>query len=273
MTLLLQISDPHFGTERAAVIDALVALAHAVKPDLAVWSGDITQRAYRRQFDGGRRLADRLQVPHTLAIPGNHDLPLLDPLARCRSPYRNFQRAFGDDLEPSFVCEDMLVIGVNTTRPWRHKHGEVSGDQIEHVAARLQAARPQQLRVLVLHHPVLVIQAQDRVDLLRGHREAVARWARAGADLILGGHIHLPYVRELDLATATSRRVWAVQAGTALSSRVRSGFPNSVNLIRYAATDAQSACVERWDYDARSAGFRTVQQTEIQRSGPAGPAQ
>ena len=33
MTLLLQVSDPHFGTERQEVVDALVALAAARRPD------------------------------------------------------------------------------------------------------------------------------------------------------------------------------------------------------------------------------------------------
>jgi 3',5'-cyclic AMP phosphodiesterase CpdA len=54
MTVLLQVSDPHFGTERAEVVEALVALAHRRRPDLLVLSGDITQRARRAQFDAAR---------------------------------------------------------------------------------------------------------------------------------------------------------------------------------------------------------------------------
>ena len=36
MSVLLQISDTHFGTERAPVVDALVALALQQRPDLVV---------------------------------------------------------------------------------------------------------------------------------------------------------------------------------------------------------------------------------------------
>lgn len=263
MTLLLQISDAHFGTEQAAVAEALVRLAAALRPDVAVWSGDITQRAYRRQFDAARRFADRLGVPHTLAIPGNHDLPLFDLMARLRRPYANYRRAFGHELEPRFESQDMLVLGVNTTRPWRHQHGEVSHRQIERVARQLQAADARQLRIVVVHHPVALIEASDRTNLLRGRGVAIARWADAGADLILGGHIHLPYVTELDLERASAHRVWTAQAGTALSSRVRGDFPNSVNLVRHCAASGAASTVERWDFNAGLGAFHAVKRTEI----------
>ncbi|MGC4115262.1 MAG: hypothetical protein QM765_11780 [Myxococcales bacterium] len=70
---------------------------------------------------------------------------------------------------------------------------------------------------------------RDQANLLHGAGAAVRSWSEAGADLILGGHIHLPYVLALhELAPGLARRVWAVQAGTALSTRVRHEAPNSV---------------------------------------------
>ena len=51
MTTVLQISDPHFGTERDQVVQALSRLAHQQVPDLVVLSGDITQRARHSQFE------------------------------------------------------------------------------------------------------------------------------------------------------------------------------------------------------------------------------
>jgi len=50
--------------------------------------------------------------------------------------------------------------------------------------------------------------------------------------------------------------VWAVQAGTAVSHRVRSGAPNSVNIIRWGDTLPLGRCVvERWDYRAQPGSF------------------
>ena len=118
---------------------------------------------------------------------------------------------------------------------------------------------------MVTHQPVHVTQPEDETNLLHGHREAVEAWAQAGADLILGGHIHLPYVRPLrDRFPDLQRRVWAVQAGTAVSSRVRGGMPNSVNLIRYAKTKGRKQCVvTRWDHDASAQRFVLADESDL----------
>ncbi|SAK72244.1 Calcineurin-like phosphoesterase superfamily domain protein [Caballeronia temeraria] len=274
MTVLLQISDTHFGTERPLVVAALLRLADALSPDLVVLSGDITQRARRRQFASARAFVDALGATPTLVIPGNHDIPLFDPLARLCYPYANHQRAFGADLEPAFESPGLLVLGVNTTRPYRHKDGEVSMQQVRRVAARLEAASAAsaaQLRVVVTHQPVAVTRAQDEKNLLHGRERAVQRWARAGADLILGGHIHLPYVLPLhDTFAGLARRMWAVQAGTALSRRTRGTIDNSVNVIRHAtpADDgARTTTVERWDYSETSEAFEMIVRHDLALDG------
>lgn len=257
MTLLLQISDPHFGTEQPQVEEALVQLAHQQCPELLVLSGDITQRAEPEQFAAARRFCDRLRVPSMLAIPGNHDIPLFNLYARLRNPYGNFIREFGADLEPQFCSPQLLVVCVNTTRAHRHKNGEVSTAQIRRVGQLLSGAELKQLRIVVTHQPVHVLRERDEHDLLRGNEAAVRAWSAAGADLILGGHIHLPYVRPLsERFSGLARAIWCVQAGTSLSSRVRHEAANSVNLIRYQADAQQPHCyVERWDFSATMRSF------------------
>jgi 3',5'-cyclic AMP phosphodiesterase CpdA len=259
MSILLQISDTHFGTEQPPVVVALLELARQLKPDVVALTGDITQRARRRQFAAATDFVAQLPSSHVLAIPGNHDIPLFNIAARTFTPYGNFQRAFGPDLEPLHDGEHMLVIGVNTTRPHRHKDGEVSTEQIDAVSARLRSSRSQQVRIVVVHQPVHVIRAEDLPNLLHGHEAAVNAWSAAGADLIMGGHIHLPYVRPLtDHFPDLPRRTWAVQAGTAISHRVRHEAPNSVNVIRHHVK--QVTCeIERWDFAAGSREFRCVE--------------
>ncbi len=265
MTLLLQISDPHFGTERAAVVEALLRFADAMAPDLVVMSGDLTQRAPRPVPRAARAFVDRLGATPTLVIPGNHDIPLFNPFARLVDPYANHRRAFGPDLEPVFDSPELLVIGINTTRPYRHKDGEVSMQQVKRVAERLERASPAQLRVVVAHQPVAVTRAQDEANLLHGHARAVQRWARAGADLIAGGHIHLPYVLLPHSVRQPAAPHVGVQAGTALSTRLRGEINNSVNLIRYEAgmPGPRRAVVERWDYSETSAAFGRVTHHEL----------
>ena len=265
MTSVLQISDPHFGTVRPAVMEALLRLAGQQRPDVLVLSGDITQRARACQFAQARAFCDRLGIPRMLSVPGNHDIPLFNPYQRLVTPYARYLRAFGPELEPS-LCTPMLnIFCVKTTRRLRHTNGEVSAAQIARVAAGLERSDPAQLRIVVVHQPVHVARARDEHDRLRGWEPAVRAWAKAGADIVMGGHIHLPYAFDMSSRLAgLARRLWCVQAGTALSSRVREGIPNSVNLLRYEGVGAPASCVlERWDYRAQDDQFRCIESSTL----------
>ncbi|MCG2595057.1 metallophosphoesterase [Ramlibacter sp. XY19] len=268
MTVLLHISDTHFGTEDAAVVAGVQKLVREHRPDAVILSGDITQRARSSQFAAARKFCDSLRVPRLLTLPGNHDLPLYNAAARLLSPYGNYKKCFGDDLEPELEFGDVLVVGVNTTRPKRHKDGEVSKEQVERVVQRLKGARADQLRVVVTHQPACVMREKDEPDRLHGGEMALQAWARAGADLVLGGHIHLPYVADLAARPQqpTPRRTYCVQAGTAVSQRTRHAVPNSLNVIRWEPPSAggqRMVRVERWDYDVVDARFEETHVHEL----------
>jgi 3',5'-cyclic AMP phosphodiesterase CpdA len=261
VSLVVQISDPHFGTERAEVVSALHASILALRPDLVILSGDVTQRARRAQFAAARRFVDGYARP-TLVVPGNHDVPLFNLLGRLFDPFGNYRRVFGGDLEPMFESGELLAIGVNTVRPSRHTIGEVSDAQIERVSGRLRKATDAQLRIVVTHQPVHVIRERDIANLLVNHERAIAAWAASGADLVLGGHIHLPYVRSLDNGKRKLLRpLWSVQAGTALSTRIREGISNSFHVIRRERADACD--VEQWNYDEAARRFDAGERTSI----------
>ncbi|TXK64314.1 metallophosphoesterase family protein [Alkalisalibacterium limincola] len=262
MSVLLQVSDPHFGTQVDEVVEALVAFAKDKRPDVLMLSGDITQRARREQFLAARAFCDRLGIGVELAVPGNHDIALFDVFTRVVAPYRHYRESFGNDLEPVLDTPDLLVIGVNCTRPWRHKHGEISKAQIRRISDRLARAGTGQLRVVVTHQPVDVPTGSDENNLVRGHADAVHAWVEAGADILMGGHIHLPFIRPLAQRYPELRRAaWCVQGGTAVSHRVRADRPNSVNLVTHVANSGQ-AVVERWDF-AGEGGFECGERVEL----------
>ncbi|MEO8249133.1 MAG: metallophosphoesterase [Burkholderiales bacterium] len=268
MTVLLQISDTHFGTEQPPVVAALLALAAQQRPDLVVLSGDVTQRARPAQFRAAHGFVRQLGIP-LVAVPGNHDIPLYDLFTRLVRPYARFRSVFGNDIEPVHGAGDLLVVCVKTTRRYRHVNGEVSSEQVERVAARLAKATARQLRIVVVHQPVAVLRESDAHDLLRGCGAALKAWSAAGCDLVLGGHIHLPYVIELHQPTGS---IWAVQAGTALSSRVRGGIGNSINILRWNGAAAERCCaVERWDFTPDRQTFMHVMTTEARLGALAAP--
>lgn len=265
---LLHLSDPHFGTERAQVVEALLRwVAARQAASVVVISGDITQRGRRGQFRRAQQFIARLRTlwpqAAVLVLPGNHDIPLFDLRARLLAPFAGFRRAFGDDLEPCHEDAAFQVQLVNTSTPWLHKDGRVRAQQVKRVAQRLRQARPGQLRVVVTHQPVAVLRAEDERDLLRGAASALPSWADAGAQVLLGGHIHLPYVMALRPGGSPARKLWVVQAGTAVSSRVRNEAGNSFNYLRYRCGAAAVAAVERWDYAEARDGFELEQCHEL----------
>lgn len=251
---IAQISDPHFGTEVGAVRDALLADLHAHPPDLLLLTGDITQRARRAQFAAARDFLDALPPTPRLCLPGNHDLPLFDVFTRFTRPYGRFRRFISAQREPVFEDARLAVLSVDATSPWRHKDGKVDAAQIEGIASRI-ARLPQPFRLVATHQPLASATVGDRRNVIHGAQQALPRWIGAGADLFLGGHIHLPYC--LPVGTPDGRRrAMLLQAGTCISHRTRQGVPNSYNIIVLEQDLAQRRMhMEQRDFDPTTGAF------------------
>jgi predicted MPP superfamily phosphohydrolase len=203
MSVLLQISDTHFGTEQPRVVEALVALAAQQRPDLVVLSGDITQRARPAQFRAAKAFVDRLGAP-VLAVPGNHDIALFDLWARLTRPYARYARCSAPISSPCTrrrICWSLASTprAPGGTRTGRCPRADRSCGK---PADRRQ---PQQLRVVVVHQPAAVTRAEDRANLLRGHHAALRAWSAAGADLVWAGTFICP--------TRWRRTVWRGDCG------------------------------------------------------------
>lgn len=247
ISVLLHLSDTHFGTEEPHAVEALVALTEQERPDVVVASGDVTQRARAQEFEHAQRFFARLAARHTLVVPGNHDLALWDLPRRLLAPYAAFRSAFGDNLEPRLASPQMWIACLLSPRPWRHKDGALSRDQIVRTARWLQKAPPQALRVVVAHHPLAALRWHEVDDVLSGADRALEHWIEAGVHLVLGGHTHVPYavpVRQ-PMHAPVSHTLWVVQAGSAVSGRLRGCAAHSVNLLR--RSFGQGWRLERWD--------------------------
>src|ERR671933_495803 len=86
MRKLVHLSDLHFGRIDERVVGPLAEAVRDARPSLVVVSGDLTQRARARQFREARAFLDRLPKPRVV-VPGNHDVPLWDVLARFARPF------------------------------------------------------------------------------------------------------------------------------------------------------------------------------------------
>ena len=68
MRTVVHLSDVHFGRVDSRIVAPLVAAIRAIAPDLVAVSGDLTQRARRRQFREARAFLDQLPSP-MLVVP------------------------------------------------------------------------------------------------------------------------------------------------------------------------------------------------------------
>lgn len=238
MTRIVHISDLHFGREQPGHVAALERQVHALRPDLVVASGDLTQRARRHEMAAAVAFVERLPRP-VLVVPGNHDIPGVTP-KRFIDPWRRWRDHFAGGLEPVIEGEDFIAVGANSTRRWGPyldwSRGRLGHAQIDRLAARVRTGGPR-LRILAAHHPLLLTAAGAGRGLVGRGALALTRLRAAGLDLALGGHVHMGYA-------GIANGIVIAHAGTAVSDRL-AGEPNGFNLI---TGDRAALVVEHWTW-------------------------
>lgn len=261
MRLVAHLSDLHFGRIDPATLPALHAALTAARPDVLVVSGDLTQRARRREFEAGRRFLDSLPFPQVV-VPGNHDVPLYNVFARAMTPFRAYRSAFRDELEPLFIDPELAVLGVNTARALTFKNGRINLQQVLQSCARFEHCGPAVTRIVVTHHPFDAPDPGGGGKLIGRAGMAMAAFARCRVDLILSGHLHIGHAEPSAVRYGAGWASLLVQAGTATSTR-RRGEVNAFNLIRI---DRPRIQVESLTWDGTSAAFTTTVTVRFQQT-------
>jgi 3',5'-cyclic AMP phosphodiesterase CpdA len=252
MRTLVHLSDLHFGRIDPGMVDPLRRAVLAVQPDLVAISGDFTQRARHAQFAAARAFVESLKVK-TLVVPGNHDIPLFDVVERFSAPLARYRKYISSELEPEYIDEEMIVLGVNTARAWVFPFGEgrINERQVDRLVNRIAALPPSLLRVIVTHHPFDAPPGVDDRRLIGRGAMAMSRLASANADLFLSGHLHLSHVScAVERYQAAGHSALIVQAGT-VSTRSR-GEQSSFNVLKMQRPEIE---VTRHSWDDVAGGF------------------
>ncbi len=199
---IAHVSDLHLGRDRRtdAAARELCAALVAARVDSVLVTGDITHRGRRSELhvfeDAFEPLLSRGRVA---VVPGNHD------------------RA-GDDAGASLMVgarvgvtslPGLHVVRVDSTAPHNRSllsgHGRLSRSDLDEVGAALGEGHASTLTVLMLHHHVLPLPADDLAEALSSWlgwpnsaelaqgRELLSL-ARQRCDLVLHGHRHVPSV-------------------------------------------------------------------------------
>ena len=191
---LLHISDLHAGSDEETAVElSLERLIARVTPQLIAVTGDLTHRGRRREHERAATFLRGFGKP-LLVVPGNHDIPYTFP-ARFTRPWAEFERQW-ETVEPVFRSESLVVVGLNSVRPWRHQSGGIRRSQIVGTRELLAEAPEGALRVVCLHHHLIGAPWRSRKRPVSRRSEVLAGLVDAGAELILAGHIHQAAISE-----------------------------------------------------------------------------
>jgi 3',5'-cyclic AMP phosphodiesterase CpdA len=225
----LHLSDIHFGGEHVEATAAAADYAVRNPVDLIIVTGDLTQFGEPAEFAAAARWLAALPGK-PLVVPGNHDSPYFDVVARFTNPFGLYAATIGRPDAVEVSRDGYRVHGANSARGAQLRlnwsKGTVSAGQARRGAESLEAAEAGCLRVFACHHPLTEITGGPMTGRVRGGPAAAERLAEAKADLILTGHVHTPFAHALPFGDG---KTYAVGAST-LSVRLR-GAPPGFNLI------------------------------------------
>ena len=263
---LAHVSDVHFGRlVDSSIVDALVRDVNAQSCALVMVTGDLTQRARRREFRAARAMLEDYEAP-TLVLPGNHDVHAWwhRPDLRLLNPLQRYRRMITPELMPHYERPGLAALGINTAHGRTVMGGKCAPGLAEAVEEYFTWQTDDAFKVLAVHHPLAPVEALGPLDVAKGGETVLKAAARAGVELVCCGHWHLAHSDASPLGMAS--RTIVVLAGTAASNRWREPQMNfnTWNAIRITET---TITVEVRRYDVRQSAFVATGVHSFERRG------
>lgn len=267
---IMHLSDLHAGPPFDARLAAqVIREANKLRPDLLVVSGDFVQRAdIQRQWKTIKAFLAELPEPR-LYVPGNHDVPLFNPLKRIFKPLDIYAREMTPEINQVFTRPGLVVAGGNSAHGRTIDGGKVSKEQLAILERTFKQQPADTCRVAVMHHHVINPPGSEGRRKITNADAVVQLFDRCEVDLLLCGHIHVSYVgTTLDVLPHLQRGTIICQSGTTTSRRGkgRERGKNSYNVIEiadqairigqhlYLENVGQFACVAEHVFPKRSSG-------------------
>jgi 3',5'-cyclic-AMP phosphodiesterase len=212
---IAQISDLHCGGVHFVpnLLERAVSEVNDLAPDVVVCSGDLTTFGFKGEYAQAKAYLDRINCPNLVVIPGNHDARNVG--------YVHFEQLFGERSSVLHVGS-VSIVAVDSTVP-DLDYGQIGRGRYRWIEE--QFARPASLRIFVLHHHLLPVPGTGRErNVVNDAGDALECLQRAGVNLVLAGHKHVPYAWKLE-------NIFVVNAGTVSSLRLRGNTRPCYNVI------------------------------------------
>jgi 3',5'-cyclic-AMP phosphodiesterase len=217
---IVQLSDLHCGQQffLPNLLERAIAETNDLGPDVVVISGDLTSHGFKDEYALAKRYLDSIDCESMIVIPGNHDSRNVG--------YVHFEELFGD--RSSVLRKNgVTLVAVDSTEP-DLDNGQIGRGRYGWIEQ--QFADPADLRVFIVHHHLLPVPGTGRErNIVNDAGDALECLQRAGVDLVLSGHKHVPYAWKLE-------DLFVVNAGTVSSSRLRGNGRPCYNIIEVSGT-------------------------------------
>jgi 3',5'-cyclic-AMP phosphodiesterase len=212
--IIAQISDLHLGPQFiSSAYDQAVKEILALKPDVAVASGDFTENGLLREFNLANKKLEKLREFPIISVAGNHDYR--------STGYLIYKEIFGE--KQTFEFGNIAILTVGTARPDRDE-GEVGHRQDEWLAENLRKNR-RKVKIVIMHHHIVPVPdtGMDRITIVDAG-DILRTLFIEKANLVLCGHRHRPWMWKIN-------EMIIAHAGTTSSERTRGYFANTYNII------------------------------------------
>jgi len=220
MFRIAQLSDLHCGQQffLPQHLERAIAEVNELAPDLVVISGDLTTNGFKDEYVLAREYLNRVDCDAMVVIPGNHDSRNVG--------YVHFEELFGER-NSVLRLRGVSIVAVDSSEP-DLDNGQIGRGRYRWIEE--QFADPADLRVFVLHHHLLPVPGTGRErNIVHDAGDTLEALQRAGVDLVLAGHKHVPYAWRLE-------NLFVVNAGTVSSSRLRGNGRPCYNVIEVDGT-------------------------------------
>ena len=224
---IAQISDIHCGeaTYDAELMELIVERINEMRPDLVAVVGDLTAAGYRWEFDEAARLLQQLEPPW-IVIPGNHDsrnVGYVHFRDLFGERFHTYRRGFDPERAERLLATGFTVAAVDSSQP-DVNDGHVGRERYPWI--RTQFAEPDDIKVFVIHHPLVPIPGTGRErNIITDSGDLLAELTELDIDIVLSGHKHVPFFWGLN-------GILVCNSGTAATKRVRGLTPPSWNEIQ-----------------------------------------
>ncbi|HEX4324665.1 MAG TPA: metallophosphoesterase [Gaiellaceae bacterium] len=221
MFRIVQLSDLHCGQQffLPQHLERAIAEVNEMEPDVVVISGDLTTNGFKDEYVLAREYLNRVECEAMVVIPGNHDSRNVG--------YVHFEDLFGDRNSVLRVG-NATIVAVDSTEP-DLDNGQIGRGRYRWIEEQFADA-PAELRVFVLHHHLLPVPGTGRErNIVNDAGDTLETLQRAGVDLVLAGHKHVPYAWRLE-------DLFVVNAGTVSSSRLRGKGRACYNVVEVEGT-------------------------------------